>query len=288
MDPYYVLDLSPKSSTAEIKARFRCLALMYHPDKCNLTFVGPDYWKEIQSAYGDLMRMRRDSRMPDYDIKYTNVEQEIDAELKDILSMNDNNPEVGSEFSDAFNKRFMEVNKAFEDLRPWNRGYNSFGSRLPTKDTIVKNFEYNNPLSVEWKKPVFNIKGTLDISNYTGKLKNDYGLPQANYGISPIKTFSTETAGKTSLFGSDIGDSWPDQVVFTKFSPDEQTGKTLKEKLEKKINEREDYVIPPPEEVPDQKAINEENAVRIQNEQQKADEEYKGIFHEIKKAIGWM
>jgi len=280
-----VLDMSPKSSTAEIKARYRSLVLMYHPDKCNLSFIGPDYFHEIQKAYKTIMSTRRDARMPKHDIDYQDIEQELDYELRGILKENFNvTSETQREFNDAFNKRFMETNKAFDRLRPLTMGYSDF-NRIPTSDDIIKKFSVDDikykkieRRETEVSKP---LKPIFDIKN-----SGIYGLgvPAPNFGIIKIEDFSVKCGTKKSLSSGDLGKVFS-KNVFHEYVPNEMT-------LEKKIKERkEDYEFPTVEEaekiISKQQEKNDENASKIQEEEILQNKEYLGIFQKIQKAIGW-
>lgn len=306
INPYDILDISPMASTAEIKARFRSLALMYHPDKCNLTFIGEDYFNEIQKAYRSLMKTRRDSRMPDYDIKYENIEQELDAEMREILDMNENDSnnfvvniesDTQNYFNNEFNRRFMEVNRAFRDLRPWEKGYSDW-NRVPKGNDVIKEFDinditYKNLFVNEFRKPEVN-----DSFNESDP-DTQHFIPKSNYGLVRIDDFSVEDVGKkNNLHGGDLEKSFSNRITesYDQIKTSDENQKSLENLLDEKLRERtdEDYEFPSKEDAEvmmsreKQSEKNHENNIKQAMDEQKANEEYIGIFGKIKKSIGWI
>ena len=59
-DPYRVLGVSPDASEDEIKKAYRSLAKKYHPDVNNGSAEAEMRMKEVNEAYSQVMKMRRD------------------------------------------------------------------------------------------------------------------------------------------------------------------------------------------------------------------------------------
>lgn len=59
-DPYRVLGVSPNASEDEIKKAYRALAKKYHPDVNNGSAQAEARMKEVNEAYSQIMKMRRE------------------------------------------------------------------------------------------------------------------------------------------------------------------------------------------------------------------------------------
>ena len=59
-DPYRVLGVAPDASEDEIKKAYRALAKKYHPDVNNGSAEAEMRMKEVNEAYSQVMKMRRD------------------------------------------------------------------------------------------------------------------------------------------------------------------------------------------------------------------------------------
>ncbi len=59
-DPYRVLGVSPSASEDEIKKAYRTLAKKYHPDVNNGSSEAEARMKEVNEAYSQIMKMRRE------------------------------------------------------------------------------------------------------------------------------------------------------------------------------------------------------------------------------------
>lgn len=59
-DPYLVLGVSPSASEDEIKKAYRALAKKYHPDVNNGSPQAEARMKEVNEAYSQVMKMRRE------------------------------------------------------------------------------------------------------------------------------------------------------------------------------------------------------------------------------------
>lgn len=59
-DPYRVLGVSPNASEDEIKKAYRALAKKYHPDVNNGSAQAEARMKEVNEAYSQVMKMRRE------------------------------------------------------------------------------------------------------------------------------------------------------------------------------------------------------------------------------------
>ena len=59
-DPYRVLGISPSASEDEIKKAYRNLAKKYHPDVNNGSPQAEARMKEVNEAYSQVMKMRRE------------------------------------------------------------------------------------------------------------------------------------------------------------------------------------------------------------------------------------
>ena len=59
-DPYRVLGVSPTASEDEIKKAYRALAKKYHPDVNNGSAAAETKMKEVNEAYSQIMKMKRD------------------------------------------------------------------------------------------------------------------------------------------------------------------------------------------------------------------------------------
>jgi len=63
MDPYKILGVSPSATDDEVKQAYRTLVRKYHPDKyanTDLAEMANEKMKEINAAYEDIQRMRRE------------------------------------------------------------------------------------------------------------------------------------------------------------------------------------------------------------------------------------
>lgn len=63
-DPYLVLGVSPNASEDEIKKAYRALAKKYHPDVNNGSAQAEARMKEVNEAYSQVMKMRREGSSP--------------------------------------------------------------------------------------------------------------------------------------------------------------------------------------------------------------------------------
>ena len=64
MDPYKILGVSPNATDDEVKQAYRALVRKYHPDKyanTDLAEMANEKMKEINAAYEDIQRMRREA-----------------------------------------------------------------------------------------------------------------------------------------------------------------------------------------------------------------------------------
>lgn len=59
-DPYHILGVSPTATDDEIKKAYRNLAKKYHPDVNNGSPEAEKRMKEVNEAYSNLMKMRRE------------------------------------------------------------------------------------------------------------------------------------------------------------------------------------------------------------------------------------
>ena len=251
LSPYDILDLSPESSNNQIKSRYRQLVLLYHPDKRrrNSNIVTREYFEQIQKAYKDLMRIRRDKYMPNEMIDYRNDESEfqqhLDDEIRNILDLdevNDNDFTIDlngaedediKEFNDNFNERFEKVNELFKDINIQdNKGYKEFGNRKITNE-VIQNQEYQ----------------TIKI-NTTHKPQNNYNkqksnIPQENHcnsfrnlGMIKHNNLSISTFGKDPLSSSDIQQAFGNENQGFFNIEKESSKKEYKTDTEKLLQER--------------------------------------------------
>ena len=65
-DPYRVLGVSPSASEDEIKKAYRTLAKKYHPDVNNGSPAAEAKMKEVNEAYSQVMKMKRDGTSGGY------------------------------------------------------------------------------------------------------------------------------------------------------------------------------------------------------------------------------
>ena len=65
-DPYRVLGVSPSASEDEIKKAYRALAKKYHPDVNNGSAAAETKMKEVNEAYSQVMKMKREGTSGSY------------------------------------------------------------------------------------------------------------------------------------------------------------------------------------------------------------------------------
>lgn len=202
ISPYDVLDISSDSSIYEIKSRYRQLVLVYHPDKCNI--VDHLYFDQIQQAYKMIMSLRREAMMPSDNIEYViddTLQQELDEELQEIINASRYNKKV--EFDNfnksEFNKKFNELNQ--EKINEIMNTNNEFNTRTYEIDYVplhINQIDYVNPLVI--KPP-----SCKDIGKYTGIISPAKETGSL-FSLTTMNNFSTTTAGKNFIFGSDLED----------------------------------------------------------------------------------
>ena len=114
LTPYEILQLPENSTFDSIKARYRTLVRILHPDK-HTTNSGNDYvdnlskdekdamFLAIQKAYDELRHLKgRENDLPDEDIEYTIPEELANHITDDMRQMN-----MNGEFNeDMFNQQF--------------------------------------------------------------------------------------------------------------------------------------------------------------------------------------
>ena len=74
-DPYKVLGVSPSASDEEIKTAYRNLAKKYHPDNyadSPLSDLASEKMKEVNEAYDEIVRMRKNTTSGTYGSGYNN------------------------------------------------------------------------------------------------------------------------------------------------------------------------------------------------------------------------
>lgn len=65
-DPYRVLGVSPSATEDEIKKAYRALAKKYHPDVNNGSPEAEAKMKEVNEAYSQVIKMKRDGTSATY------------------------------------------------------------------------------------------------------------------------------------------------------------------------------------------------------------------------------
>jgi hypothetical protein len=83
-DPYETLGVDPGASEAEIRAAYRRLVQLHHPDHNGGSPEAARRFEEIQDAYAQITRRRRTTPRVDQDAPRPPVDPDLESRLADI------------------------------------------------------------------------------------------------------------------------------------------------------------------------------------------------------------
>src|SRR5437588_1380473 len=83
-DPYKTLGVDPGASDAELRAAYRRLVQLHHPDHNQGSSAAARRFEEVQDAYAQIARLRRMTLHVDQEAPRSTVDPEVESRLADI------------------------------------------------------------------------------------------------------------------------------------------------------------------------------------------------------------
>jgi hypothetical protein len=167
--PYKILDIHTNCSIEELKARFKHLAIKYHPDKGG----DKNIFNLMVNCY---KKVFKDIKMKDDEKDYTQLKQHAHVSL----NPKENSYVVAKEdFNDKFNKFFNDNKTKDENVE---RGYTSFMNSPDVKlsDKHYKVSKYKEPEGNVHSKLQFHELGEK-VRDFSGKNHNMHELQYMDY-----------------------------------------------------------------------------------------------------------
>lgn len=241
VSPYEVLGVEPSASIDEIKLRYRQLVLTYHPDKNRTSYLDSeflkDYFSQIQKAYKEILRTRRQADMPKEIIDYyDDIEQDIDFDLRNILDLDDvndtnftvelNDDESRAIFNEVFNQKFEKINSVFKELREDEmKSYDQYMTQ-EISDKKIENQAYQDMTDIKYNVPQLKENYQAQLINYEPIIKpSGISSGSGNFGLLKVDNLGTNTIGKNSIETSDLGTIFDTSQGF--FDLDSEENKSL-------------------------------------------------------------
>ena len=238
-DPYTLLGVTPDTPIEDINAIYKQLLMVLHPDKGITEDAQRLGWtteeknkafRQIRNAYKVILKTRKETDFPDYNLDYYINEEFSQQHGLDRLNMTqqDTDPERFS--INKFNQNFATEQEYHEKqgfADPFSQGYNEFGGsrdfhstdkiKMPSRPDI----EAYTP--TEFAKPEM-IDGR--IVNYVPKdiesvgIQSSHGVGFAELGLTTVDDFSMSMSCKGGICGSDLmsvygtnNENWEDSVA---------------------------------------------------------------------------
>ena len=83
-DPYETLGVDPRASDAELRAAYRRLVQLHHPDHNGGSAEAARRFEEVQDAYAQITKRRRTTRHVDQAAPRSPVDPDVESRLADI------------------------------------------------------------------------------------------------------------------------------------------------------------------------------------------------------------
>ncbi len=83
-DPYKTLGVHPGASDAELRAAYRRLVQLHHPDHNQGSSAAARRFEEVQDAYAQITRLRRMTPHVDHEARRSRVDPDVESRLADI------------------------------------------------------------------------------------------------------------------------------------------------------------------------------------------------------------
>lgn len=283
VSPYDVLGVSKDNSIDEINAVYKRLVIMLHPDKQMTAEALKMGWsveeknqafREVRKAYQTILKTRKESNFPDYNIDYFINEEFSQQNALDRMGMTQE--EARGEFNaDRFNDNFKKEqsyheHQGFND--PFSRGYNEFstGKNFNSSDKITMPVRSDIEVS---KNPILSKPEMVNgkIVRYVPKDTASVGLaPTGGFmelGVTVIDDFSMTMDCKGGICGSDLmsvygqnNENWEDSVARDEKLYKKYNDQTRPEKKMNNLKNYRDQNATPKFDPRIQKQIDEENA----------------------------
>lgn len=235
--PYEILGVNPDDSIDEINAIYKKLVINLHPDKglneeaIKMGWTIEDKnraFRQVRKAYKTILKSRKESDCPDYNIDYYINEEFTQTHRLDRLGMTKADTTPDNFNINKFNRGYEAEMKYHEQhgfSDPYSRGYNEFDTgkdynsnekiKMPVRADIDVT---KNPKLA--KAPMKNGQ----IIRHVPKDQASFGMePNGSYaelGITNIQDFSMTMDCKGGICGSDLmavygqnTENWEDSVA---------------------------------------------------------------------------
>jgi curved DNA-binding protein CbpA len=237
--PYEILGVSSDTSIDEINKLYKKLVISLHPDKGLSEEAIQMGWtveeknqafRDVRKAYQTILKTRKDSDCPDYNIDYYIDEEFSQAHRLDKMGLNPTDALPENFNVKHFNQNFSAEQQFHEQngfSNPYERGYNEFGK---SKEDFFRDDKIKMPTRADievTKNPVLERAQMKDgrLINYVPKDQESFGLqaPGVGYtelGITTVEDFSMTMDCKGGICGSDLmsvygqnNENWEDSVA---------------------------------------------------------------------------
>jgi curved DNA-binding protein CbpA len=246
LTPYEILQLPENSTFYSIKARYRVLVRILHPDK-HTARSGNDYvdglsteekdamFLAIQKAYETLRHLKgREDDMPSEDIKYNigrEYENHISEEFKQMgITENFN--------EDKFNEEFNNYNEKIKSTDPFNVGYNEFSVNETSTSYNTSSLDKDSELMYKKKREKPKVEEKL-IERPDYLSQTSFGST-FEFGLSKITDFSTKLGSKNGINAMDLQSAY-NNPYFESIQSDSDISmdkKSFDEAMNERMNER--------------------------------------------------
>ena len=214
LTPYEILQLPENSTFDSIKARYRTLARILHPDK-HTARSGNDYvdnlskdekgamFLAIQKSYETLRHLKgREDDMPCEDIEYT-----IEKEYENNVSEEFRQIGITENFDeDKFNAEFNSYNEKIKETDPFNKGYSEFSSKEDGNgSTNYNTSSLDRDSALKYKKKREKPKKEQKLIERPADNFSQTSFGSTfEFGMTNITDFSTQLGNKNGLNAMDL------------------------------------------------------------------------------------